>query len=172
VNDIRWLSSGPRGGLCEIFISANEPGSSIMPGKVNPTQAEAMSMICCQVIGNNMTVNMANSQGNFQLNVFKPVIIFNILQAILLLSDGMHSFNEKCAKSIKPNVKQLNLIKDRSLMLVTVLTPIIGYDNAAQAAKKAHADGSTLKEAVVSLKLMSDKKFDSLVKPELMVNLF
>ena len=170
VNDIRWLSSGPRGGLGEIFIAANEPGSSIMPGKINPTQAEAVSMVCCQVIGNHTTVSIAGSQGNFQLNVFKPVIIFNVLQSINLLSDAIISFDKNCAKSIQANIARLDELKNRSLMLVTALAPHIGYDKSAIVAKKAHNDGTTLKEAVVSLNIMSDIEFDKLVCPENMIN--
>jgi len=166
VNDIRWLASGPRGGLGEISIAANEPGSSIMPGKINPTQAEAVSMVCCQVMGNHTTVSMAGSQGNFQLNVFKPVMIFNVQQSIGLLSDAIISFDKHCAKSIHPNIERLNELKNRSLMLVTALAPFIGYDKAANVAKKAHENGTTLKETVLLLNLMSATKFDELVKPE------
>ena len=165
-NDIRWLSSGPRGGLGEISIAENEPGSSIMPGKVNPTQAEALTMVCAQVMGNHTTVSVAGSQGNFQLNVYKPVIIYNILQSINLLSDAVSSFDTHCAKSIEPNHGKLLELKDKSLMLVTALAPHLGYDKAAKAAKHAHAENLTLKEAMTTLGLLDEQKFDELVRPE------
>lgn len=168
-NDIRWLSSGPRGGLCEITIAENEPGSSIMPGKVNPTQCEAATMVCCQVMGNNTTVSFAGSQGHFQLNVFKPVIIYNILQSSRLLADVMLGFDEKCAKSIQPNLHRLEEYKEKSLMLVTALTPHIGYDKSAKAAKKAHEDNTTLKEAILALEYLSGEEFDKFVRPEKMI---
>ncbi|HXW60517.1 MAG TPA: class II fumarate hydratase, partial [Myxococcota bacterium] len=148
-NDIRWLASGPRGGLGEIFIAENEPGSSIMPGKVNPTQSEAASMVCCEVMGNNVTIAIACSQGNFELNVYKPVIMKNLLDSIEILIDALASFNERCAETIKPNLKRIAELKDRSLMLVTALTPYIGYDQAAKFAKIAHKEGKTLKEVVM-----------------------
>lgn len=169
-NDVRWLASGPRGGLGEISIAENEPGSSIMPGKVNPTQAEALSMICCQVLGNNTTINMAASQGNFELNVFKPVIIFNMLQSIRLLADGMSSFAQHCAASIEPIMPRLTELQNRSLMLVTALAPHLGYDMAAKIAKKAHHDGSTLKEAALQLKALDAADFDKWVRAEDMIN--
>ncbi len=168
-NDVRWLASGPRGGLGELMIAENEPGSSIMPGKVNPTQSEAATMVCCQVIGNHTTVMMAGSQGNFQLNVYKPVIIYNVLQSIRILADVLVSFDEHCARSIEPNLNRLKELKDKSLMLVTALAPYIGYDQAAHAAKKAHQENSTLKEAVLSMGLMTSEEFDERVKPESMV---
>jgi len=168
-NDVRWLASGPRGGLGEISIAENEPGSSIMPGKVNPTQCEALSMVCCQVMGNHTTVSIACSQGNFELNVYKPVIIYNVMQSINLLADSIHSFNEHCAKSIKPNRERLTELRDRSLMLVTALTPKIGYDKAARVAKIAHAENKTLKEVVLEMELMDAAEFDALIKPELML---
>lgn len=168
-NDVRWMASGPRGGLGEIEIPENEPGSSIMPGKVNPTQSEAMTMVCCQVIGNHTTVMMAGSQGNFELNVFKPVIIFNVLQSIRLIADVCVSFEKNCAAGMKPNLKRIEELKGQSLMLVTALTPYIGYDKAAQAAKKAHKEQTTLKQAVLSMGLMTAREFDQRVKPEEMV---
>ncbi len=168
-NDVRWMASGPRGGLGEISIPENEPGSSIMPGKVNPTQSEAMTMVCCQVMGNHTTVMMAGSQGNFELNVFKPVIIFDVLQSIRLLADACVSFEEHCVAGMKPNMKRIEDLKGQSLMLVTALTPHIGYDKAAKAAKKAHEEGTTLKAAVLSMGLMSAAEFDQRVKPEEMV---
>lgn len=168
-NDVRWLASGPRGGLGEISIAENEPGSSIMPGKVNPTQAEAATMVCCQVMGNQTTVVIAASQGNFQLNVYKPVIIYNILQSIRILADSLVSFNDNCAKSIEPNLEKLNEFKDKSLMLVTALAPKIGYDDAAKVAKKAHKENTTLKQAALSLGLVTEAEFDELVKAENMV---
>lgn len=168
-NDIRWMASGPRGGLGEISIPENEPGSSIMPGKVNPTQSEALTMVCCQVIGNHSTVMMAGSQGNFELNVFKPVIVFNVLQSIQLLADASLSFEAHCVSGMKPNLKRIEELKGQSLMLVTALTPYIGYDKAAQAAKKAHHEGTTLKEAVLALGLMTAEEFDTRVRPEEMI---
>lgn len=168
-NDIRWLASGPRGGLGEITIAENEPGSSIMPGKVNPTQSEAASMVCCQVMGNNVTIAIACSQGNFELNVFKPVIMKNLLDSIELLSDALACFNERCAQSIIPNVDRINELKNRSLMLVTALTPHIGYDQAALVAKKAHKEGKTLKEVCLELELMTESEFDERVRAENMI---
>ncbi|MES2503705.1 MAG: class II fumarate hydratase [Myxococcota bacterium] len=168
-NDVRWMASGPRGGLGEINIPENEPGSSIMPGKVNPTQSEAMTMICCQVMGNHQAVMMAGSQGNFELNVFKPVIIYNVLQSIRLLADACLSFDENCMSGMTANLPRIEELKGRSLMLVTALNPYIGYDNAAKAAKKAHAEGTTLKEAVLAMNLMTAEEFDERVKPEEMV---
>lgn len=162
-NDIRWLASGPRGGLGEISIAENEPGSSIMPGKVNPTQAEAVTMICCQVMGNHTAVSVACSQGNFELNVFKPVIIKNVLHSIELLAQGVTSFNEKCACSINANIDRLQEMKDRSLMLVTALTPYIGYDQASLVAKTAHKENKTLKQVCLEMELMSEEEFDKRV---------
>jgi|SRR5579871_292261 len=168
-NDIRWLASGPRGGLYEIVIAENEPGSSIMPGKVNPTQSEALTMVACQVMGNNVTISIACSQGNFELNVYKPVIIKNLLDSIELLSDAMTSFDENCAQSIEPNYQRLKELKNRSLMLVTALTPYIGYDKAAEVAKIAHAQNKTLKQVCLEMGLMTEKEFDERVRPEDMV---
>ncbi|HXW54063.1 MAG TPA: class II fumarate hydratase [Myxococcota bacterium] len=165
-NDIRWLASGPRGGLGEITIQENEPGSSIMPGKVNPTQSEATTMVACQVIGNHVALTVACSQGNFELNVFKPVIIKNLINSIELLSDVMLCFDEKCAQSIEPNYARLEELKDRSLMLVTALTPYIGYDKAALVAKTAHRENKTLKQVCMDLGLMTEKDFDERVRPE------
>ena len=168
-NDIRWLASGPRCGLAEIEIPANEPGSSIMPGKVNPTQAEAMTMVAVQVMGNDATVGIAASQGNFELNVFKPVIAYNILQSTNLLADAMISFDKNCAAGIEPSKENIERFLNDSLMLVTALDPHIGDDNAAKIAKTAHANGSTLKEEAVNLGLMTAEEFDAAVKPEEMI---
>jgi len=160
-NDIRWLASGPRCGIGEISIPANEPGSSIMPGKVNPTQAEALSMVACQVFGNDATIGFAASQGNFELNVYKPVIIYNVLQSVTLLSDAIHSFDEHCAAGIEPVREKIAQNLHRSLMLVTALNPHIGYENAARIAKEAHADNSTLKAAAIKLGLLTGEQFDA-----------
>jgi len=168
-NDIRWLASGPRGGLGEISIAENEPGSSIMPGKVNPTQSEAATMVCCQVIGNHVAISVACSQGNFELNVFKPVIMKNLLNSIELLSDALGCFDRHCATSIQPNYQRLNELKNRSLMLVTALTPYLGYDQAASVAKKAHQEGTTLKQVCLELNLMTETEFDQRVRPENMI---
>ena len=168
-NDVRWLASGPRCGLGEIEIPANEPGSSIMPGKVNPTQAEAMTMVAVQVMGNDVTVGIAASQGNFELNVFKPVIAYNILQSTKLLADSMRSFDTNCAVGIEPIRDNIEEFLNDSLMLVTALNPYIGYENAAKIAKTAHANGTTLKEEAVALGLMSAEDFDKKVKPEEMI---
>jgi fumarate hydratase class II len=168
-NDIRWLASGPRCGIGEIAIPANEPGSSIMPGKVNPTQPEAMTMVCAQVIGNDVSVNVGGSSGNFELNVFKPVMIFNLLQSIRLIADACEMFNEHCAVGIEPIEENIRKHLTNSLMLVTALNPHIGYDNAAKIAKKAHADGTTLKEAAIELGILSAEDFDKFVRPENMV---
>jgi fumarate hydratase class II len=167
-NDIRWLASGPRCGLGELNIPANEPGSSIMPGKVNPTQCEAMTMICVQVLGNDAAIGFAGASGNFELNVYKPVIIYNLLQSIRLLTDGCHSFDRNCVSGIQPNLPQIESHLRNSLMLVTALNPHIGYDKAAAIAKHAHAEGVTLKEAAVDLKILSAEEFDSLVVPDKM----
>lgn len=164
-NDIRWLASGPRCGIGEISIPANEPGSSIMPGKVNPTQCEAMTMVCAQVLGNDVAVNIGGASGNFELNVFKPMIIYNVLQSIRLLSDSCEMFNEFCATGIEANESRISELMNKSLMLVTALNPHIGYDNAATIAKKAFADGTTLKEATVALGLLSAEEFDAKVRP-------
>lgn len=168
-NDIRWLSSGPRCGIGELIIPANEPGSSIMPGKVNPTQSEAMTMVAVQVMGNNTTVSVAASQGNFELNVFKPVIALNILQSIRLLSDTMMVFNDNCAVGIEANLTNINKYLNDSLMLVTALNPYIGYEKAALIAKTAHKNGTTLKEEAVNLGILTKEEFDSYVKPEDMI---
>jgi len=164
-NDVRWLASGPRSGLCEIVIPENEPGSSIMPGKVNPTQCEALTMVAVQVMGNDVAVTIGSASGNFELNVFKPVIIHNVLQSLRLLGDACASFNEFCAVGIEPNRAAIKRNLDQSLMLVTALNPHIGYDNAAKIAKKAHKDGSTLKEAAVALGLVTAEQFDKWVDP-------
>ncbi len=165
-NDIRWLASGPRCGIGEITIPENEPGSSIMPGKVNPTQPEAMTMACAQVLGNDVAVNIGGASGNFELNVFKPLIIHNVLQSIRLLADSCEMFNEHCAVGIEPNMRVITKHLESSLMLVTALNPYIGYDNAAKVAKKAHKEHITLKEAAVSLGLLTAEEFDQKVRPE------
>lgn len=168
-NDIRWLASGPRCGLGELFIPENEPGSSIMPGKVNPTQPEAMTMVCCQVLGNDVAINAGGAMGNFELNVFKPVMIHNLLHSIRLLADACESFDEHCAGGIEPNKPAIDRHLKNSLMLVTALNPHIGYDNAAKVAKKAHAEGTTLREAAVALGLLTGEEFDQKVRPEKMI---
>jgi fumarate hydratase class II len=168
-NDIRWLASGPRSGIGEITIPENEPGSSIMPGKVNPTQCEAMTMVCARVMGNDVTVSIAGASGNFELNVFKPVIAYSVLQSIQLLADACESFDENLARGIEPNRAEIQRKVDNSLMLVTALAPHIGYDNAAKIAKKAHKDGTTLREAALALGLVSDEDFARWVKPEQMI---
>ena len=168
-NDVRWLASGPRCGIGEIVIPENEPGSSIMPGKVNPTQSEALTMIAAQIMGNDATIGFAASQGNFELNVFKPVIIYNSLQSVQLLSDGMNSFHDKCAVGIEPNKETIQENLSNSLMLVTALNPHIGYENAAKIAKLAHKEGLTLKEAALKLELLTEEQFNEMVKPEDMV---
>ena len=168
-NDIRLLASGPRCGIGELIIPANEPGSSIMPGKVNPTQCEALTMVCAQVIGNDTTISFASSQGHYQLNVFMPVIINNYLESVNLLSDAIISFTENCVQGIKPNEKQIQNNLEKSLMLVTALNTHIGYENAAKIAKEAYISGKTLKEAAVSLGLVSPEDFDVWVKPEKMI---
>jgi fumarate hydratase, class II len=170
-NDIRWLASGPRCGLGELIIPENEPGSSIMPGKVNPTQAEAVTMVACQVFGNDATVGFAASQGNFELNVFKPVIIYNILQSIRLLADSMNSFTTHCAAGIEPNRRVIEGHIANSLMLVTALTPLIGYDRAAEIAKAAHQRGTTLREEALKSGYVTAEQFDEYLKPEKMVTL-
>ena len=168
-NDVRWLASGPRSGIGEITIPENEPGSSIMPGKVNPTQSEAMTMVACQVFGNDATIGFAASQGNFELNVFKPVIIYNFLQSVRLLGDAMQSFNDNCAVGIEPNLDVLERNLRNSLMLVTALNPYIGYENAAAIAKKAHKDGTTLKEAALASGLLTEQQYDQYVDPATMI---
>lgn len=168
-NDVRWLASGPRCGIGELIIPENEPGSSIMPGKVNPTQSEALTMIAAQIMGNDATIGFAASQGNFELNVFKPVIIYNFLQSVELLADGMNSFHDKCAVGIEPNLETIEKNLNNSLMLVTALNPHIGYENAAKIAKLAHKEGLTLKEAAFQLELLTEEQFEEFVKPEEMV---
>ena len=165
-NDIRWLGSGPRAGLAELQLPENEPGSSIMPGKVNPTQSEAMTMVCTQVHGNDATIGFAGSQGNFELNVFKPVIIHNFLHSVQLLADACRCFREFCVEGIVADAAKLKDYTSRSLMLVTALSPKIGYDKAAEVAKKAHKEGSTLKEACLALGYLKADEFDKLVRPE------
>ncbi len=167
-NDVRWLASGPRCGLGELTIPENEPGSSIMPGKVNPTQSEAMTMVCVQVMGNDAAIGFAGSQGNFELNVFKPVMIFNFLNSVRLLADASRSFTEHCAVGIEANRERIQSYVDNCLMLVTALNPIIGYDNAAKIAKTAHKDGSSLREAAIKLGLLTGPEFDAAVVPERM----
>ena len=168
-NDVRWLASGPRSGLGEITIPENEPGSSIMPGKVNPTQCEALTMLCCQVMGNDVAVNIGGASGNFELNVFKPVIIHNLLQSMRLLADGALSFEEHCARGIEADRARIGELVDRSLMLVTALNPHIGYDKAAKIAKAAHAQGSSLKEAALASGFVTAEQFEAWVRPEAMV---
>ena len=167
-NDVRWLSSGPRCGLGEIFIPENEPGSSIMPGKVNPTQCESLTMVAVQVMANDTAVGFASSQGNFELNVFMPVIIYNFLQSVRLLADGINSFNKNCASGIKANKQKMNYNLYNSLMLVTALNPYIGYENAAKTAKKAHKENISLKQACVELGFLSEEEFDKVFHPEKM----
>ncbi|WP_104712220.1 class II fumarate hydratase [Helicobacter cetorum] len=168
-NDIRWLASGPRCGLGELNIPENEPGSSIMPGKVNPTQCEALTMVAVQVMGNDTAIGIASSQGNFELNVFKPVIIYNFLQSLRLLADSMESFNIHCASGIEPNREKIDYYLHHSLMLVTALNPHVGYENAAKIAKNAHKKGISLKESAVELNLLSATDFDKFVVPEKMI---
>ena len=169
INDIRFLASGPRSGLGELILPANEPGSSIMPGKVNPTQIEALSMVCVQVIGNSTTVDLAGSNGHFQLNAYKPIIAYNIIQSVNLLSDAIKSFNINCLKGLKANKEIIDNHLNNSLMLVTALNKSIGYDNAAKIAKKAYTENLTLKEAALKLKLISEKDFDKIVDPKKMI---
>ncbi|WWO95885.1 MAG: class II fumarate hydratase [Candidatus Dasytiphilus stammeri] len=168
-NDIRLLSSGPRCGIGEILIPENEPGSSIMPGKINPTQCEAITMLCCQVMGNDVALSIGGSSGQLELNVYRPMIIYNFLQSVRLLSDGIASFNINCITGIKPNLKKINLLLNESLMLVTALTPYIGYDKAAKIATKAHRENLTLKESAMQLGYLNAVDFDSLIRPEKMV---
>lgn len=168
-NDVRWLASGPRSGIGELAIPENEPGSSIMPGKVNPTQSEALTMLCCQVMGNDVAINIGGASGNFELNVFRPMVAHNFLQSVRLLADGMASFNTHCAVGIEPNVERIAELVSRSLMLVTALNPHIGYDKAAQIAKKAHKEGSSLREAALASGHVTAEQFDAWVKPGDMV---
>jgi fumarate hydratase class II len=168
-NDIRWMGSGPRCGLGELSLPENEPGSSIMPGKVNPTQSEAMTMVCIQVLGNDTAIGIAGTQGNFELNVFKPIIIHNFLHSTMLLADACHGFRKYCIDGLVPNREKITEYVANSLMLVTALSPHIGYDKAAKVAKKAHADGTTLKDAAVALGYLSAADFDRMVRPEKML---
>ena len=169
-NDVRWLASGPRSGIGELRIPENEPGSSIMPGKVNPTQCEALTMVCAQVMGNDVAVGIGGASGNFELNVFKPLIIHNVLGSVRLLADACDSFDTYCARGIEPDRERIRALVDRSLMLVTALAPIIGYDRAAAIAKKAHAEGLTLREAALVLGYLSAEEFDRAMRPESMVD--
>jgi fumarate hydratase class II len=169
-NDVRWLASGPRSGLGEISIPENEPGSSIMPGKVNPTQCEALTMLCCQVFGNDVAITVGGASGNFELNVFKPLIAHNFSQSVRLLTDGMTSFEEYCVRGIEANHGRIAELMERSLMLVTALTPHIGYDRAAEIAKRAHRDGSTLKQAALALGYVTEQDFERWVRPADMVH--
>jgi fumarate hydratase, class II len=168
-NDVRWLASGPRAGLGEISIPENEPGSSIMPGKVNPTQCEALTMICAQVLGNDVALNVGGASGNFELNVFKPLIIHNFIHSCKLLAKGVEGFTHYCVAGLQPNTARIDELMQKSLMLVTALTPHIGYDNAATIAKKAHAEGTTLKEAALALGLVTAEDFDKWIKPKAMI---
>ena len=168
-NDIRWLGSGPRCGFGELALPANEPGSSIMPGKVNPTQSEAMTMVCCQVIGNHTAISIGGSQGNFELNVFKPLMIHNFLHSIRLISDTCISFSEKCVSGLEANKENISEHLENSLMLVTALNPHIGYDNAAKIAKNAHEKGLTLRQSAIQMELLTDEQFDEWVRPENMI---
>ncbi len=168
-NDIRWLASGPRAGLGEISIPENEPGSSIMPGKVNPTQCEALTMLCAQVFGNDVAINFGGASGNFELNVFKPVIAHNFLQSVRLLADGMNSFEAHCVRGITVNSARITELMERSLMLVTALAPHIGYERAAEIAKRAHHGGRTLKEVAIALEYVTSEEFDLWVRPEQMI---
>jgi fumarate hydratase class II len=167
-NDIRWLGSGPRSGLGELDLPENEPGSSIMPGKVNPTQSEAMTMVCTQVFGNDVAITVAGSQGNFELNVFKPVMIRNFLHSARILGDACRTFRAFCVDGLQPNRERITELVDRSLMLVTALTPKIGYDKAAEIAEKAHREGITLKEAALALGYLTEAEFDEAVRPDRM----
>jgi len=169
-NDIRWLASGPRSGIGEIILPSNEPGSSIMPGKINPTQCEAMTMVCTQVMGNDTTITIAGASGNFELNVYRPVLAYNIIQSIRILSDATNSFRKNCVEGIKPNEERINTNLYNSLMLVTALNSHIGYDKAAEVAKKAYQDNTSLREAIIALDYMSGEDFDKLVQPEQMLH--
>ena len=168
-NDIRWLASGPRSGLGELSLPENEPGSSIMPGKINPTQCEALTMLCCQVMGNDVAVSIGGASGNFELNVFKPLIAHNVLQSIRLLADGMNSFEQHCVRGIQANRERIAELMERSLMLVTALSPHIGYDRASEIAKQAHHQGTSLREAALALGYVTDEDFERWVRPEDMV---
>ncbi|NLD70587.1 MAG: class II fumarate hydratase, partial [Limnobacter sp.] len=168
-NDVRWLASGPRAGLGEIRIPENEPGSSIMPGKVNPTQCESLTMLCAQVMGNDVAIGIGAASGQFELNVFQPLIAHNLLQSLRLLTDGMVGFERNCASGIEPVHERIAELLERSLMLVTALTPHIGYDRAGEIAKKAHREGTTLREAALALGHVSAEQFDAWVRPEQML---
>ena len=168
-NDIRFLASGPRCGLGELLLPENEPGSSIMPGKVNPTQSEALTQVCVQVMGNDAAVGIAGSQGHFELNVYKPVIVYNVLQSIKLLGDALNSFTENCLLGISADKERIEKLLNESLMLVTALAPEIGYDKAAEVAKSAHKRGTTLREEAVRLGFVSESEFDRIVRPQLML---
>ena len=168
-NDIRFIASGPRSGLGELILTENEPGSSIMPGKVNPTQSEALTMVCTQVMGNHTTVTIAGSQGHFELNVFKPVLAYNMLQSTSLLADACNSFADNAVVGIEANEPRIRELMERSLMLVTALAPRIGYDNATKVAKTAHRNGTTLKEEAVALGFVTPEEFDEVVRPERMI---
>jgi fumarate hydratase class II len=169
-NDIRWLGSGPRSGLGEIILPANEPGSSIMPGKVNPTQSEAVTQVVAQILGNDVTISFAGSQGNFELNVFKPVMIYNLLQSIQLLADVSRTFTDKCINGLQANIPRINQLLEQSLMLVTALTPKLGYDMAAKVAKEAHETNSTLKEIILKKGLLSEKEVEEALDPSKMIS--
>ena len=169
-NDIRWLASGPRSGIGELILPKNEPGSSIMPGKVNPTQCEAMTMVCTQVMGNDVTIGIAGASGNFELNVFRPVLAFNIFQSIRLLADACNSFREHTIKGLKPNLERIDKNLNNSLMLVTALNPHIGYDRAAEIAEKAFKENKTLRESIIDLGYMTGEEFDRVVQPEKMIS--
>jgi len=169
-NDIRLLSSGPRSGIGELILPENEPGSSIMPGKVNPTQCEAMTMVCTQVMGNDITIAMSGANGHFELNVFRPVLALNILQSITLLTDVCDSFRKNAVEGLKANEKRIHNNLHKSLMLVTALNPHIGYDKAAKVAKKAHKEGTSLREAIMELGYLTGEEFDRLVQPENMIS--
>ena len=168
-NDVRWLASGPRSGLGELTIPENEPGSSIMPGKVNPTQCESMTMVCCQIFGNDVAINLGGASGNFELNVFRPLVIRNFLHSAKLLARACTNFNEHCARGIEANRERIGQLMRNSLMLVTALNPHIGYEKAATIAKKAHHDGSTLREAAIALGYVTGRQFDAWVQPRKMV---
>ena len=167
-NDVRWLASGPRAGLAELRIPENEPGSSIMPGKVNPTQSEAVTMICAQVLGHDAAINIGGASGNFELNVFKPMIIHDFLASAKLLAAGCRGFEEHCARGLEADRPRIEELMRRSLMLVTALNPHIGYDKAAKIAKTAHAEGTTLKDAALKLGLVTGEQFDAWIRPEAM----
>ena len=167
-NDIRFLGSGPRAGYGELILPSNEPGSSIMPGKVNPTQSEAVTMVCVKVIGNHNGITIAGSHGHFELNVFKPLIAHNILQSIEIMADSSKTFAEYCVRGIKADTKRIKYLLDNSLMLVTALAPKIGYDNAAKIAKTAHKNGTTLKEEVIKSGVLNEKEYDKIMNPMLM----